>query len=127
MKRDRLPLRAGDFVVFAGILLLIAGTGILFLFHRTEQKRCVILQNNQVIEEIPLDGSIHRELILDGEYRNRIEIDGTRIRFASSTCPNQFCVHTGWISEPYQSAVCLPNRVIVRIESDRETEIDALT
>lgn len=125
MKRFPL-LKKGDALIFGCIALLIAGSAAFLFFPRAEKKDCIILQDNAIIESIPLDGSVHRTVTVEGAYCNRIEIDGDRVRFLESDCPNQFCVNTGWISEPYQTAVCLPNRVMIRIESGQDGGPDAV-
>lgn len=38
------------------------------------------------------------------------------LRVAASDCPTQDCVHTGMITRSGQSIVCLPARIIVRLE-----------
>jgi len=35
--------------------------------------------------------------------------------FVSSNCPDQICVHTGWLHLPGQMAVCVPNRTALLI------------
>ena len=50
------------------------------------------------------------------------EIKDGRVRIIDSPCPNKICVHQGWDSP----LVCLPNNVIISIESEDE-EFDALT
>lgn len=44
-----------------------------------------------------------------------IKIDREGAYFAESVCKGQVCVHTGRISKAGQTAVCLPQRVSVRI------------
>ncbi|NTV90004.1 MAG: NusG domain II-containing protein, partial [Clostridiales bacterium] len=42
----------------------------------------------------------------------------------ASTCRDRICVGTGWLTKPGQSAVCLPNRVVVKIiGSNQEYDI----
>ena len=38
------------------------------------------------------------------------------VRVAVSDCPTQDCVHTGTITRSGQSIVCLPARIIIRLE-----------
>lgn len=38
------------------------------------------------------------------------------LRVARSDCPTQDCVHTGTITRSGQSIVCLPARIIIRLE-----------
>ena len=30
-------------------------------------------------------------------------------------CPDQICVHTGWIDQEHDMIVCMPNKVVVQI------------
>jgi hypothetical protein len=50
---------------------------------------------------------------------SRIVIHGHQVRFASSPCRNQYCVHQGWLRRAGQVAVCLPNRVSVELTGER--------
>ncbi|MFM1912105.1 MAG: hypothetical protein RJB18_1496 [Pseudomonadota bacterium] len=45
----------------------------------------------------------------------RILIANGKARFASSPCPNQYCVHQGWLSHKGQAAICLPNQVSLEL------------
>jgi len=40
------------------------------------------------------------------------------VRFQKSDCPDQICVHTGFISKPGQVSACIPAQVLVRITGD---------
>lgn len=44
-----------------------------------------------------------------------IEIEPGRARVAASPGPRQICVRTGWLREAGESAICLPNQVVIRI------------
>ncbi|MGE5587679.1 MAG: NusG domain II-containing protein [Clostridia bacterium] len=39
-----------------------------------------------------------------------------RARVLASDCPDKVCVKTGWIDRPGELIVCLPNRVVVKIQ-----------
>jgi hypothetical protein len=45
----------------------------------------------------------------------RIVIANGKARFAHSPCPNQYCVHQGWLSHQGQAAICLPNQVSLEL------------
>ncbi len=44
-----------------------------------------------------------------------IQVDAGKIRVLSSDCPEQICVHAGWISKKGQILVCAPNHVLIEI------------
>lgn len=46
---------------------------------------------------------------------SHIQVRNGQVRFTSSPCPNQLCVHTGWLSRGGEVAICLPNRVSLQI------------
>ena len=49
--------------------------------------------------------------------RNALPPSGeSGLRVAASDCPTQDCVHTGIITRSGQSIVCLPARIIIRLE-----------
>ena len=52
----------------------------------------------------------------DNGNTNRVEIKDGRVRMIEASCPNHLCIRQGWISLEGQSIVCLPNKVVVRIE-----------
>ena len=54
---------------------------------------------------------------------------GDGVRVEAADCPTQDCVHTGVISRGGQSIVCLPARIIIRLEGGPppETAVDAVT
>ncbi|MFQ5575270.1 MAG: NusG domain II-containing protein [Terriglobia bacterium] len=45
-----------------------------------------------------------------------VQIEDGRARVVSSTCPRNICVNEGWIDSPGEVIVCLPHRLVVRIE-----------
>lgn len=38
------------------------------------------------------------------------------IRMISSPCPDKICIRQGWINKAGETIVCLPNRVVIRLE-----------
>lgn len=80
-------------------------------------------------------GTAYCELILDGEpvmttaldENKRFSLDALphvefevrdgAIAFVASDCPDQVCVNSGYLHTSGQTAACLPNRVVIRIQS----------
>lgn len=76
--------------------------------------------------------SVLRIEIGDGREATLELLESGKVRVTESTCPDKICVRTGWIGRPGQSIVCLPNRVVVRIEGseiryDPGSDLDAIT
>ena len=56
-----------------------------------------------------------------------IEVKKGSIGIIESDCPQKICVHTGMISNPAQTIVCVPNRVIIEIIADRPRKLNAVS
>lgn len=54
------------------------------------------------------------------DYYNVVEISGGTVSVTEASCKNQVCVKHGEISRSGESIVCLPNRLVVRIENSSE-------
>lgn len=78
----------------------------------------VIAQDGKTIETVALSSIPEGQtetVTVGGAYTAAVELERGRVRIARSDCPTQDCVHTGWISRPGQSIVCLPNRLTVEL------------
>ena len=54
------------------------------------------------------------------DYYNVVMINGGKVSVSEASCKNKVCVRHGAISRSGESIVCLPNRLVVRIESGPE-------
>jgi hypothetical protein len=57
-----------------------------------------------------------------------IQIKDKRVRVVDSPCNKKICVHTGWIDRSYQTIICAPNHVVIRLlRGDDKDKLDAVT
>ncbi len=54
------------------------------------------------------------------QNENVVVISGGKVSVTEASCKNQVCVKHGPISRSGESIVCLPNRLVVRIENGSE-------
>lgn len=52
----------------------------------------------------------------DQGQENTIEVEPGRIRVSEASCPDQICVNTGWLDSGIEPIVCLPARLVIRLE-----------
>ncbi len=55
-----------------------------------------------------------------------VEAAPGRIRVKEADCPDQVCVHQGWIETGVAPIVCLPNALVIRIV-DGDAQLDGVT
>ena len=82
-----------------------------------------IIYNNEVIKTVSLSENL--EFSVEQAPEVIFEIKDNRIHFKYSDCPDKVCVNTGYISSAGQLAVCLPNKLSLKIVPyDKTDEID---
>lgn len=124
-------LKKGDIILVALVAAIVvlgfAGTYLYKSSTAGTGKVAVIKQNNNVIREIDLNKIKEPQRIqIDGDYTTVILAEDGRIRFEEANCPDLVCVKSGWLTENGDMAVCLPNRVSVKIEGTNDT-VDGVT
>jgi hypothetical protein len=69
-------------------------------------------------------------LIVSGEndeYINRIVIKDGKASVSEANCPDGICVSHRAIGRTGETIVCLPHGLVVRIETDKEPELDMVS
>lgn len=77
-------------------------------------------------EEITVPLTSNRRFTVKGPLGNSvIEIRDGRVRFISSPCSGQQCVHSGWLAHAGELAACLPNGIMVSV-TGRDRRYDSI-
>lgn len=120
----RSRLKWGDFVIIAAVLLLAAALTAWFALGTSDgQLYAEVWQDDVLVERVKLTDETDCEIDLDGH--NVIVLAGKTARMESADCHDQVCVRIGTLTRAGQVAVCLPNRVILKIVGET-SEIDAI-
>ena len=121
-KKKRRLLNMRDFCFIAGLILLALG---IYLWQVTADKpqasyHARIVINGHTAEYVDL--SDDRFIYLEYLPNVRFQVRDGAIAFIKSDCPDQICVHSGFINRPGQMAVCLPNRCSISVFSTAPNE-----
>lgn len=125
-------MKKGDKILAIILVLTVIVTGV-YLWSRRRP-------SGDVIAVITVDGREFRRINLsqvtepytipiqpDPSRYNLVEVDRGRIRVVEANCPNQVDVRQGWISDSTRSIVCVPNRLVIRIEEiGQASDIDGV-
>lgn len=110
--QSKRPLLGDYWLILMAVLLLA------YLFqhywHTPAATQLQIRQGGKVLATMTLDQT--RTIEVAGPMGvSRIQIEPGRARFIASPCQNQYCVHQGWLSHQDEAALCLPNRISIRL------------
>jgi len=79
-----------------------------------------VYQDGQCIYSVDL--SLVKEsyelVVADGAGGNTLRIEPGRICIIEADCPDQICVGMGWLAHSASPIVCLPHRLVIRLEEN---------
>ena len=112
------------------ILVLIVGCAALavwgFLFFTKDSDTGTVVVKVDGDVEGVYDLNKDQEIIVNGGT-NILKINNGEADMIEADCPDQICVKQRPISADHENIICLPNKVVVEVESDVESEIDSST
>ena len=102
-------------IVFLSLL------GILFVGRTTAGHTACIYSNGRLIRTVELDSESEQTFTVysdDGGY-NVIKVSGGTISVSDADCPDKICVKTAPLSDRIQPIVCMPHKLVIRVEARR--------
>ncbi|RKJ50118.1 NusG domain II-containing protein [bacterium 1XD42-54] len=103
----------GVSVITAAIILLAARS-----FFQKDGALVVVEKDGRAYGAFPL--SKNQEIWIG--TGNRIRIQDHKVWMIFSDCPDHLCEHQGIIQTEGEMIVCLPHRVVVQVEEDKESQ-----
>lgn len=88
----------------------------------------VVQVQGRVYREIPLSehqGTDTFTIRTDEGY-NTVVVTEQAIGIVEADCPDKICIHEGFISNPGETTVCLPHKVMIEIRSTAAEEPDII-
>ncbi|MFO7951874.1 MAG: NusG domain II-containing protein [Bacillota bacterium] len=135
-----LKVKTADYFIIGFIVL----TGLSVMWFNLQvvsaagQKYATVhLKNEQVVELSLSEGETYDYEITfgkDNQHAAEVEVKNGRVRMlpiSEELCPKAICSHTGWIEHSYESIVCLPNKIMIDIQTfspgESDNDIDGVT
>lgn len=80
----------------------------------------VIARDGNVVETIDLAAvqEPYTFKLEDARGSNVVAVEPGRISVAEADCPDEVCVHTGWIDSPATPIACVPHGLTITIERE---------
>lgn len=86
-------------------------------FNKVENKVAKVYYENDLILEIDLSKELDEYIVEGYNGKVKIEAGNGKIRVIEEKSPYHICSKQGYIDSSYQTIVCLPNKIIIEIES----------
>jgi len=118
-----------DFLVI--FILVIFSIALYFITNKNfneddnSNKIAVITIDGKVYKEIKLTKGLDENIEIKSKYgENVITIKNDVVHMHESDCKDRICIKMGKIKTPGDSIICLPNRFMVKIISEKEDNND---
>lgn len=111
--------------ILAGIIIA-AALGF-FLWHSMNGQKGAETVTVRVDDKVYGTYDLSETQVIEINQTNTLTIEEGQARMTYADCPDQVCVHQKAVSKNRESIICLPNKVVVLIESGQENELDAVS
>ncbi|MBN2028803.1 NusG domain II-containing protein [bacterium] len=119
-------LKWGDYIIIGIVLIFIS---LSFTITRWIQDRgyiCTISVNGEEVYRLSLNKD--KDIGVQGPIgETRIKIENGSIWITDAPCREKICQKMGKINHTGEVIVCIPNKVIIQVESGDEQTIDGIT
>ena len=120
-----LKIKKSDFVIIICVVC-IAGLILCGLHFLSPQGNTVRIEvDSKTVASFPLDENRAYSVRKNGKVTNIVEIKDEKVSVSAADCPDKICVKHREISKSGESIICLPNKVVISIESE-ENEVDGV-
>lgn len=117
-----IQLTKGDkFLILFIVMLSFLSFAYINRYALSDQERYVSVQvNGQEVKKILYDDQLLGHTIpVESEFGySLIEIGDMQVRLAEADCPDQICVHQGYVSRIGETIVCLPNKLVIEVKGE---------
>ena len=123
-------MKKKDFILIVVVLIVIGSTfGINYFVNNKSAENIEIYVDNELYKTYSIDDEEEIKIENEKGY-NLVKIHDHGVEIIEASCPDKVCVHSGFITKPSESIVCLPNKVHIKITSDddnHENEEDIIS
>ena len=126
MKKIFKILKIGDYIL--AVMILVGFFVGLFLIRSSAnegQTVSIFLENRELYRLLIFED---RTITVQGDIGETVvKIEHGKVWIENAPCPHQLCKNMGKISRSGEIIVCIPNKLLIRIEGSSEHSIDGMT
>ena len=110
-------------ILFAVLLLVLLCC---FLFRGSNGETVQITIDGEIYGTYSISEDQEIPIIINHRTTNVLKISDGKADMVEADCPDKLCIHQKAISKNNETIVCLPNKVVVTVISNKESEFDSV-
>lgn len=119
-------IKKNDLILLAVILVIGIGSFLIMNLSKKEGDKVIVKVDGQVTKELLLNKDTTYEIKTENGGSNILIIEDGFADIVDASCPDKLCVDQHKIQKSGETLVCLPNKVVIEIESDTTSDLDAI-
>lgn len=114
-------------VILIGVIIVLALAVILFLnLNKKEGDRVVVRVDGKIYQTFDLNKDT-TFTVEDGKGGyNTFIIQNKTVDMLEASCPDKICVNHKPVRYNHETITCLPNKVVLTVESEENSEVDMI-
>ena len=116
-----------DVLLVTSLLFAAALAFVIFIVAGKDGESVSVILNGEEIATYPLSDDISVNIPSDGDSFNLLRIENGEAYIESADCPDQICVHHRKIKRSGESIVCLPNKLVIKVIGEGDSEPDLVS
>ena len=116
-KSEKKRLRRNDVIFIVALLLVVAVAGACLYLFRGEGDTVTVSVDGKVVATYPLDVDRVEDIRTGTDGLNRLVIRDGKAWVETASCPDGICAAHKPIHREGESIVCLPNRVVIAVQT----------
>ncbi len=114
-------LKFGDIII---VICIIAVAVSIYFFDSNAADTVIVEADGKVVKTLDIEQDC--EYIYKDKYTNIITVKDGQAYVSHSDCPDLTCVYSGKINDGGKIICCLPNSLIIRIET-KKSKVDVIS
>lgn len=114
------------------LIIIILAIAIITFFmiaiiDKESNKQALVYYDNNLVLTIDLNNKEQTEYIVEG-YNGPVKIvaDNGKVKVEEEDSPLHLCSKQGFIEKSYETIVCLPNKIVIKISDKEQNNLDTV-
>lgn len=97
------------------------------IIDKGSNKQALVYYDNNLVLVIDLNNKEQTEYIVEG-YNGPVKIvtNNGKVKVEEEDSPLHLCSKQGFIEKSYETIVCLPNKIVIKISGKEQNNLDAV-
>jgi hypothetical protein len=118
MDEKNLKIRKSDIILTAVIVSFCIAAAAFLFFMRSGGETVQIYRDGELFAE----RSLNKDETVNVDGMMDVVIKNGSVHVENSVCPSGVCEHSGAVSKKGESIICLPNKILIKITGEGETD-----